>query len=334
MSESAGDSSKTAAAPLVFIHDAAIDDFVATLLLESMPGYDLQGIVIANADCVPQWGYSVAAQVNAFMGRPDLPLGLSSVSGWNAFPWQYREDCIKLAGIPSLQPFPPPVPPEADVAPPSGDDLLEGLLEKALASGTPITVLLTTGFTPLTYVLGKRPELAAAIGQISWMGGALNVAGNLDPTTIPPQVANKHAEWNVFWDPFAADQALATLTGIADFPLDITNSAAITPEFMATLKAQGAAGDSFSQFAFEAYGLVAAEPFYDMWDVVATVWLGAPQLYSAPESTPLQVVQWGFEQGWMQSAPDSGRPAHDVYLSFADQAGFYDYVTAQLARSA
>jgi purine nucleosidase len=46
------------------------------------------------------------------------------------------------------------------------------------------------------------------------------------------------------------------------------------------------------------------------------------------------VVQWGYEQGWMQPAPDSGRPAHDVYLSFADQAGFYAYVAAQLARSA
>src|SRR5688572_31008656 len=91
--------------PLVFIHDAAIDDFVAALVLQAMPQVDLQGVVIANADCVPGPGMDVASQVNQFMGRPDLPLGLSSARGWNAFPWEYREDCIALAAIPSLAPF-------------------------------------------------------------------------------------------------------------------------------------------------------------------------------------------------------------------------------------
>ena len=71
-----------------------------------------------------------------------------------------------------------------------------------------------------------------------------------------------------------------------------------------------------------------------MWDVTTAVWLGAPQLFAPPQRTALQVQQWGFEQGWMTAAPGSGRPEQDVYLSMADQAGFYDYVAAQLARSA
>ncbi len=78
--------------PLVFIHDAAIDDFVATLLIQSMSQYELQAVIIAGADCVPQPGLAVASQVNQFIGRPDLPLGLSSARGWNAFPWPYRSD--------------------------------------------------------------------------------------------------------------------------------------------------------------------------------------------------------------------------------------------------
>ncbi|MDP5278235.1 nucleoside hydrolase [Sphingomonas sp. DG1-23] len=316
--------------PLVFIHDAAIDDFVATLLIESMPQFDLKGVIIANADCVPQPGIEVASRVNQFMGRPDLPLGLSKARGWNPFPWPYRDDCIRLGGIPILAPFQSNVP----TPPPSGDDLLAGMLEAAIETGTPLTVLLTTGFTPLTEVLAARPELAQGIGQIAWMGGALDVKGNLDPSTIDPTIANPHAEWNVFWDPFAADEALANLGEIAVFPLDITDTAAVTPALMATLQAQGAQY-SFSQFAFEAYGLVSDEPFYDMWNVTSTVWLDAPELYAAPRRTPLQVVQWGFEQGWLQPAPPgSGRPSHNVYLSFADQPGFYDYVTTRLARSA
>jgi len=315
--------------PSVFIHDAAIDDFVATLLIEAMAGFDLKGVVIANADCIPEAGIAVASRVHQFMGRPDLPLGLSKARGWNPFPWPYRADCVRLGEIASLDAFAPNVP----TPPPSGDDLLTGMLEAAVATKTPLTILLTTGFTPLTEVLTARPDLAAGVGRISWMGGALDVAGNLDHNTIDPSVANSHAEWNVFWDPFAADRGLGTLPSIAVFPLDITNTASVDPGLMAKLKAQGAQ-HSFSQFAWEAYGLVSKESFYDMWNVTSAVWLDAPHLYAAPRRTALQVVPWGPDQGWMQAAPGSERPPHDVYLSFADQAGFYDYVAKGLARSA
>jgi purine nucleosidase len=330
MGDGATDSEDAPPAPLVFIHDAAIDDFVATLLIESMPGYDLKGVVIVNADCVPEPGLAVAARVNAFMGRPDLPLGLSSARGWNAFPWEYRSDCLRLAEIPSLAPFAANLP----SPPPSGDALLERLVEEALADGRPLTMLLTTGFTTVTDLLARRPELAKGIGRVAWMGGALHVAGNLDPKTIPPQVANGYAEWNVFWDPFAADDALASLPGIAVFPLDITDTAPVQAEMMKRLLAQ-APQYSFSQFAYEAYGLVSNEPFYDMWNVATTVWLDSPGLYGAPTSTALEVVRWGPAQGWMKAAPAGcGRPSHDVYLEFADLQGFYDYVVKRLARSA
>lgn len=316
--------------PLVFIHDAAIDDFVATLLIQSMSQYDLKAVIIAGADCVPQPGLNVASQVNQFMGKPDLPLGLSSARGWNPFPWPYRGDCITLAGIPILAPYRSTVPQDN---PPSGDDILAEVLRQGLAANTPVTVLLTTGFTPLTTVLQQSPELAKAIDRVIWMGGAYNVPGNLDPTTIPPAVANSYAEWNVFWDPFAADDALATLPLIEVFPLDLTDQAKITSSFMSTLWTQGKTW-TFSQFAYEAYSLVTSEPFYDMWNVTSTVFLDAPQLYAAPATSPLQVVRWGFNQGWMKPAPGSGRPARDIYLSFADQTGFYSYITNGLARSA
>jgi hypothetical protein len=60
-------SARETAAPvsLVFIHDAAIDDFVATLVLEAMPGFDLKGVVIAGADCIPQPGMEVPANTTA-----------------------------------------------------------------------------------------------------------------------------------------------------------------------------------------------------------------------------------------------------------------------------
>jgi purine nucleosidase len=313
--------------PVVFIHDAAIDDFVATLLLAAMPAVDLKGIIVTNADCIPGPAMDAASRLQQFMKRPDIPLALSSARGWNPFPWPYRGDCVTFSAIPSLQPYRSTVP----TPPPSGDDLLIRLLEEAIASRQPLTVLLTTAFTPLTDILLDLPELAKGIGQVVWMGGAINVPGNLDPATINPVVANKHAEWNVFFDPFAVDVALQNLQNINVFPLDITDSAAITAPFMATLKTQGQT-HSFSQLAYEAYSLVANEPFYDMWDVCATCWLAVPQLYAPAQRSALEVVQWGFEQGWLRKAT-AGHP-HNLFLSFEDKAGFYTYVTSQLARSA
>ena len=50
------------------------------------------------------------------------------------------------------------------------------------------------------------PGAAAKIDRLIWMAGAINVAGNLDPDTLPPGVANPYAEWNVFWDPPAVKE--------------------------------------------------------------------------------------------------------------------------------
>jgi inosine-uridine nucleoside N-ribohydrolase len=313
--------------PVVFIHDAAIDDFIATLLLVAMPDVDLKGIIVANADCIPEPAMEVCSRLNQFMGRPDMPLALSSARGWNPFPWPYRGDCVRFAEIPILRPYRSTLP----EPPPSGDDLLVTLLETAIAARQRLTVLLTTAFTPLTDVTSKRPDLIPALGEIVWMGGAIDVDGNLDPSTINPVVANKHAEWNVFFDPFAVHASLQSFRDIKVFPLDITNHAAITPDFMNTLKTQGQQS-TFSQLAYEGYSLVSDEKFYDMWDVCATCYLARPDLYAPAQRSPLSVVQWGFEQGWLQKTA-SGNP-QNLFLSFADQAGFYSYVTSQLARSA
>jgi inosine-uridine nucleoside N-ribohydrolase len=215
------------------------------------------------------------------MNRPDIPLALSGARGWNAFPWPYRGDCVTFSATPSLQPYRSTVP----TPPPSGDDLLIGLLEEAIASRQPLTVLITTAFTPLTDILSDRPGLAKGIGQVVWMGGPIDVPGNLDPAATNPAVANTHAEWNAFFDPFAVAYGLQNFPDINVFPLDITNSAAITGSLLDTLKAQGQT-HAFSQLAYEAYRLVKDEPYYEMWNVCATCWLAVPNLYAPADAPP------------------------------------------------
>jgi purine nucleosidase len=315
---------------VVLIHDAAIDEFISSMLLTVMPGIDLLGIVLVNADCVEAAALEAASKLQQFLGRTDIPVALSRARGWNAFPWEYRGDCVTFSGIPSLQSYTPRV----KTPPPDGEALLATLLEEAIETKHLLTLLMTGPMTPLVDVLRDKPGLREGIGEILWMGGAINVPGNLDPATLNPTVANTHAEWNAFWDPYAVDEMLRTFGDMHLFPLDISNSAPVTTEFLQALEAQGKKF-RYSQLAFEAYSLVVNEPFYRLWDVTATCWLTRPDLYTPSTPMPLAIETWGFEQGWIRPVPVGGGPtrSQNVFLSFSDQPGFYRYVLQLLATS-
>jgi len=312
--------------PVVLLHDAAIDEYMATILLTTMPEVDLRAIIIVNGDCITTPAMNAAWRIQQFIGRTEIPLGLSAARAYNAFPWAYRGDCIKEGSLAMLQGFESLATPYRD-----GDALLRQVLHDASA---PVTVLCTGPLTPLAMLLDRPADkaLVAKIGRLVWMGGAVNVGGNLDPTTLPPDVANPYAEWNVFWDPFSADRVFKDTTfPITLFPLDITNTAAITPAFMSQLLTQ-AKLHAFSNLAFQSYQIVASESFYDMWDVTATVWLARPDLYTSATALELGVVT--EDQGMLGAlVPRPHGRRIDVMFSFRDQAGFYTYVAQQFARS-
>jgi purine nucleosidase len=262
-----------------------------------------------------------------FIGRSDIPVALSRSRGWNAFPWPYRGDCVSFNELPILQTYKP----HASTPPPDGEVLLAKLLHEAILINRPITLLMTGPMTPLIDVLKNDTRLAQGVGQIVWMGGAIDAPGNLDSSTINPVVANKHAEWNAFWDPYSVYDVFRRFGGIHMFPLDISNSAAVTAEFLDALKQQGERY-SYSQLAYEAYSLVTGEPFYRLWDVTATCWLTRPDLYTPPTAMPLTIQQWGFEQGWIHKPLIPGaEKSQNVFFSFANLQGFYQYVLELLA---
>lgn len=315
---------------VILVHDAAIDEYMSQLLLQTMPGVRLLGVVIVNADCIDSAAMQTAWQVQSYIGNTELPVGLSRARGWNAFPWEYRGDCVRMGQIPALKPYAPnPAWPPF----PDGDALLRELLVKCHPG---VTLLVTCPFTPLVTVLEKEPELAHKIGQIIWMGGAIYVSGNLDPATVPTPPWNGCAEWNAFWDPAAVDAIFRrTSMPIIQFPLDMTNQAAVEPAFMAKLKAQMEAGSRWSALAYQSYQLVAKETFYDMWDVVTTCWLANQGFFAPPRTLSLAIdAELDGSQGCIHPASKGGRDV-TVVLNFAPDGGqqaFYDYVAAQLDR--
>src|SRR5690606_24980561 len=263
--------------PIILLHNAAINEYISTILLTTMPEVARQAIVVVNGDCITTPAMNAAWRIQQYIGHTDIPLGLSSARGYKPFPWEYRGDRVKLSDLAMLQPLPSCATPYRD-----GDALLAEMLTNA---SSPVTILCTGPLTPLADVLKSSAgaALQSKIARVVWMGGAVAVGGNLDPATLPASVANPYAEWNVFWDPYAADWIFRnTSFPITLFPLDITNQAAITKSFMSRLLVQ-AKQHRVSDLAYQAYSLVASEVFYDMWDVTATVWITRPQFYAPLE---------------------------------------------------
>lgn len=352
--------------PVIFIHDAAIDEYMATVLLTTMEHIDFRGIVIVDADCIAGPAMDVADKILKYIKREHIPLTLSSVRGWNAFPWLYREDCIKQGQIETLKKIEPRsqwpwYPSKAELEKlssqgkelskeelefklmtdypqawyPSGDEFLHNQLKDAVKNKEPITMLVSCPLTPLKNLLENKPHLKEGISHLIWMGGAVDfIDGNLDPATLPAELANPFAEWNAFWDPVAVDWIFKN-TGfpITMFPLNVTNQAKITNDFLERLAVQARHHD-YSRLAFQSYMLVSWETFYDMWDVVTTTYLAKPGIFEPPTPMKLECVTEGFLQGTIWEKPGVVREI-DVIKSLKNPKHpreFYDYVLEQFKR--
>lgn len=314
--------------PVVFVQGGAIDDAVSYLLLTTMDNIDLRGVIVTNADTIADHAMQVQWKSMSHIEDTELPIGLSGARGWNSFPWLYRSDAIRQYNAKVYQDIEdnPDWPPY-----PSGDSLLHDLLFEAVAEDSPVTLLITSPPTALSDLLREHPELEAGIARLIWMGGAINVGGNLDPNTIPAEVANLQAEWNAFWDPEGVDWLFQNTTfPIILFPLDVTDQVPITKEFMEKIEQQ-AASYRYSELVHQSYALVSDEPFYEMWNSVTTAYVAHPKFFDDPETVNLVIETEGYEQGTINESA-TGRQV-EVVFNLADKDAFYDYVLEQFKRS-
>ncbi|HEX2906635.1 MAG TPA: nucleoside hydrolase, partial [Phototrophicaceae bacterium] len=188
----------------------------------------------------------------------------------------------------------------------------------------PVTLLVTGPLTTVAAALDIAPEIEAKIKRIVWMGGALNVPGNVDPITEPGQDGS--AEWNVYWDAPAAHQIWQTKIPIVLCPLDITNNVPVTTEFIYKLGRQRQY--PVSEVASLCYALVMKQGGYYYWDVLTTAYLGRPDLYTVRE-WETELVPDGLSQG-RTKVQSGGRKI--LALDTVNTAAFYEYLLRQWAR--
>ncbi len=266
-------------------HDGAIDDFLATILLMTMPSVQPLGVVITPKGCYIKAAISVTRKILDLMGRCDVPVAESKVRGINPFPAEYRRDCVIIDNFPILN--------ESDrlktlLVSESGQEFMVRVLHEALE---PVTLMITGPLSTVAAAIAIEPRIIEKISEIVWMGGALNVGGNVEKVFALEHDGS--AEWNVFGDPIAADRIWQTEIPITLCPLDLTNTVPVDANFIRQLTKQRRY--PISDLAGLCYSLAIPQNYY-FWDVLATAYLDRPELYRLIECET-KIISEGRSQG-------------------------------------
>jgi purine nucleosidase len=298
-------------------HDGGVDDYLAIMLLLTMDHIEPLGIVVTPANCYVQPAVSITRKILDLMGFSHISVAESTVRGINPFPTLYRRDSFIVDHLPILNQS------ETITTPliaETGQDFMIKVLREA---SDPVTLMITGPLTTVAVALDKAPDIEAKIHKIVWMGGALNVGGNVEKGLEPGQDGS--AEWNVYWDAVSAARVWETKIEIIMCPLDLTNNVPVTSELVQKMGRQR--HYPISDLAGQCYALVIPQDYY-FWDVLATAYLGHPEYYQLRE-WETEIITTGVSQG-RTKVVSGGRKIYA--MDKVDKDAFYTYILQQWAR--
>jgi inosine-uridine nucleoside N-ribohydrolase len=278
------------AQPIVIDTDMAADDWLAILYLLGRSDVDVQAITVTGtgeAHCPA--GTQNALNLVALAGQPEIPVACgreTPLEGNHAFPTAWRERVDDLLGLTLPE----------NSREPSSVSAVE-LLTRIIQRSPKKVHLITLG--PLTNVgemLEAEPTLVMNLAMITVMDGAIEIAGNVGSSS---NIENEVAGWNFYVDPRAGAVVFSSGAPITLVPLDATNYAPVTIEFITRLEK-----DRTTSVAEFVYRVLAAQQeyvrlgTYYFWDPLAAAIATEEELATFQE-IPLIVVE---EEG-----PESGR---------------------------
>lgn len=210
--------------PVIIDTDMGSDDIMAILYILNTPDVAVRAITVNGtglAYC--DAGVEIALGLLALADYADIPVSCGSetpLMGENAFPaeWRTNMEAAQALGLP-----------EGGAR--AEEDSVSLFTSVVSASSEPVTVLALGPLTNVGAALDADPTLADQIAMIYIMGGAVDVAGS----GITDD--NTSAEWNIFCDPHAARLTFESGAPITLVPLDATNDAPVTLDFLTRLEA-------------------------------------------------------------------------------------------------
>lgn len=301
--------------PWILDTDCGSDDYMAAAYLFAKANVRIEAILSVSGLAHAEPGARNMKRLAKLAGQPQLPVYVGAARALESraeFPADWRKTSDELPGVTLPAPS-HPLERTTAVA------YLEQRLRK------PARILALGPLTNLALVLRKTPALAANIEALVIMGGAIHVSGNL-PDGGYYQTANRHAEWNLYIDPLAAEIVFRHVRTIRLVPLDATNKVPFRPEHLAAFNAQakGPLGDFMKQILKMDEPLIKQGIMY-AWDPLAAVAAVEPALVPMkPASVAVSLKK--NEEG--RTAPVAGKPNIEAALDANGRAFHEEFLRA------
>lgn len=251
---------------LIIDCDPGVDDAVALMLAFGSRELDLLAVTAVGGNVPVARTARNARILRQIAGREDVPVFMGADRPLRREPAGAGE-FHGAEGLGDMPPFEPD-------APCAEGHAAEALVDRVMARPAKSVALAVLGpLTNLALALRREPALAARLGPVAVMGGARSEGGNITAS----------AEFNIWADPEAAAEVLATGCDVVMFGLDATHKVRATEARIAALEALGtpsadtaAAMMRFSQRVERRIVGWDAPPVHD---VCPVAWLLKPALF-------------------------------------------------------
>ncbi len=251
---------------LIIDCDPGVDDAVALMLAFGSPALELLAITAVGGNVPVEKTARNARILRQIAGREDVPVFRGAAGPLRRAPTGagtfHGEE-----GLGDLEPFEP-------AAGCAEGHAVKAIVDLVLARPERSVALAVLGpMTNLALALREEPRLAARLGPVAAMGGARSEGGNITAS----------AEFNVWADPEAAAEVLASGCEVVMFGLDVTHQVRATDERIDRVASPGtpaartaAAMMRFSQRVERQIVGSNAPPVHDPCPVA---WLVRPELF-------------------------------------------------------
>jgi purine nucleosidase len=274
-------------------HDGAIDDLVAMSLLMKSGKVHVRAVTLTPADSYLEPATRATQLFVDRLGGRGVSIAKGHDEGPNPFPADWRKDAARVLDVDALKGVRPQT-----LNPVADEDAAHHLA--GLLSGPKSYVIVATG--PLTNIadaLRLEPGIRRHIRRIYVMGGALHVPGN-----VSQPGHDGSAEWNIYNNPKAAADVLASGVPITLVPLDATNKAPLTRAFVDRLAQRAALAAQLTSQAWRlALGWLGVDDSYYFWDSLTAAALLDPSLVTVT-TLKVKVISAGPSQGRTVEAAD------------------------------
>ena len=207
---------------LIIDCDPGVDDAVALMLAFGSEAFELLAITAVGGNVPVEKTARNARILRQIAGREEVPVFMGADRPLRREPAGAGE-FHGAEGLGDMAPFEPD-------APCADGHAVDAIIELVMGRPARSVALAVLGpLTNLALALRKEPALAERLGPVAVMGGARSEGGNITAS----------AEFNIWADPEAAAEVLATGCDVVLFGLDATHQVRATDARMAALEAVG-----------------------------------------------------------------------------------------------